>query len=130
MIDWPERLKKDIIDARNKVKEARVSITGGVVEEKAKQVGKNAVDVGKDTLQKIDESLSDVTEKLATGAYQVGDKAKGEAGELAEDVKAVRQMVREKRREMTGGVVEDKVVESLNDAEKKLEEIVQKMKED
>jgi hypothetical protein len=129
MIDWPERLKKDIIDARNKVKEARVSLTGGVVEEKAKEVGKSAVEVGKETLQKVDESLSDVTEKLATGAYKVGDKAKEEAVEIAEDVKEVRQAVREKRREMTGGVVEDKVVETLNEAEKKLENIVKKMKD-
>lgn len=129
MIDWPERLKKDIVEARNKVKEARVNLTGGVVEEKAKEVGKSTVEFSKETLEKVDKSLSDVSENLATGTYKVTEKAKEEAVELAEDVKKVHQAVREKRREITGGVVEDKVLEALDTAGKKLDNIVEKMKD-
>lgn len=41
MVEWSEQLKKDVVIARNKVKEARLNLTGGIIENKAKEAGKN-----------------------------------------------------------------------------------------
>ena len=129
MTDWSEQLKKDIVNARNKVKETRVNLTGGVVEKKAKEAGKSVAEFSNDTFEKLDQSLNKLTKNLSTGTYKFGGKVKHEAGELSESIKKIHTDVREKRRDITGGYIEDKTKEALDSVEKRLEKLINKMKD-
>ena len=129
MAEWSEKLKTDIVNARDKVKETRVNLTGGVVEKKAKEVGKSVAEFSKETFEKLDQSLSEITKDLSSGAYKFGGKVKHEAGELSETIKEIHMDVREKRRDITGGYIEDKTKEALSAAETKLEKLINKMKD-
>jgi gas vesicle protein len=123
-------LKKDIIDAREKIKETRLSLTGGVIEKNAKEAGKSIVEFSKDSFDRLEQSLSNISSSLSTGAYQLKEKAKHGADEIAEDIKKVYYKVRDTRREITGGYVEDKVKETLDDAVIRLDEVINKILKD
>lgn len=129
MAEWSEKLKTDIVNARNKVKDARLNLTGGVIENKAKEAGKSVSEFCIDTFEKLDQSLADINKDLLSGAYKFSDKVKHEAGELSESIKKIHQDVRNKRREITGGYIEDETSRALKVAEEKLEKLINKMKD-
>lgn len=129
MAEWSEQLKQDVVNARNKVKEARLNLTGGVVENKAKEAGKSVAEFSKGIYEKLDESLSDISKDLSVGAYKFSDKVKHEAEELSRTIEKIHQDVRNERREITGGYIEDKTKETLKSVEEKLEKLIDKLKE-
>jgi len=129
MHEWPEKLKKDIINVRNKVKDSRMHLTGGVVENKAKEAGKSVSEFSKDTYKSLDQSLEELTVDLSGGAYKVTDKLGHEIDELTETIKKIHKDVKAKRREITGGYIEDKTKETLDSVDRRLEKLINKMKE-
>jgi hypothetical protein len=128
MGDWSEELKEDIVEVREKVKKTRIDLTEGV-EEKAKAAGKSVADFSKESYTKLETSMDKVTDKLSSGAYKFSEKTKHEVGELAVDLKKLKEKVREERRNVTGGTIEDKTKETLNNTELKLKNWINKMKE-
>jgi gas vesicle protein len=129
MAEGSNKLKTNILNARNKVKEARLTLTGGVIENKAKEAGKSVSEFCKDTFKELDESLSDISKDLSVGAFTFGDKMKHEAEELAKTIEKVHQDVRNERRVITGGYIEDKTIEALKSAEDKLEKFINGLKD-
>jgi hypothetical protein len=129
MHHWPEKLKKDILNVRNKVKDSRTNLTGGVIEKKAKEAGKSVAEFSQETYKALDHSLEKLTVELSGGAYKVSDKVQHETGELTETIKKIHTDVRSKRREITGGYLEDNTKEALESIDKRLEKWLNKMKE-
>jgi len=66
---------------------------------------------------------------LSTGAYKLNEKVKHEAEERSETINKIHQDVRNERREITSGYIEDKTRETLKVAEEKLEKLIDKIKE-
>ena len=77
----------------------------------------------------MDQSLADINKDLLSGAYKFSDEVKHEAGELSESIKKIHQEVRNKRREITGGYIEDETYRALKVAEEKLEKLIAKLKD-
>lgn len=129
MAEGSEKLKTDILTARNKVKEARINLTGGVVENKAKEAGKSVSEFCKDTYEKLDESLTGISKDLSVGAYEFSDKMKHGAEEFSKTIEKIHEDVRNERRGITGGYIEDKTKEALKSVEDKLEKFIDGLKD-
>jgi gas vesicle protein len=130
MSDWLDKLKNDIIDARNKIKELRVSITGGVFEEGAIEAGKHILEISKDTYDRLDAKLSKISNDISTGESDLGDKVKHGASELSHGIKKIHEDIREWRRGLAGGYFEDKTVELLKLTEIRMDELINQLKDD
>lgn len=78
----------------------------------------------------MDESFSDISKDLSSGAYKISDKVKHEVGELSDTIEKIHQDVCNERREITGGYIEYKTVEVLHKVEKKLNDIIKKFDEE
>jgi hypothetical protein len=128
MAELPERLKKDVAEARNRVKETRVNLTGGVVEKRAEESGKSVADLGKEAYDTLDETFSKITNELSTGAYLLGEQSVHEIDKITNSIKNLHEQVRKQRREITGGYIEDKTKETLKLVEKKLNKLIDEIK--
>ena len=129
MSDWSDKLKNDIIDARNKVKELRLSITGGVFEEGASEAGKHIIEISKDVYDKLDGKLLKISKDISSGEHDLSEKVKHGVAELSDGIKKIHQDVRDWRRGLIGGYFEDKTVELLKMTEIKLDELINQLKE-
>ena len=130
MSDWLNKLKDDIIDARNKVKELRVSITGGVFEEGATEAAKHIYEITKDAYDKLDAKLTKITKDISSDDESLGDKFKQSAAEVSDEIGKIHQDIRDWRRGIAGGYYEDKTVELLKLTEIKLDELINQLKDD
>ena len=72
--------------------------------------------------------MAKLSDNLYTGAYKFGGKVKHEAVELSEEIKKTHKNIKEKRREITGGHIEDKTKDVLKAAEENLEKLINKIK--
>jgi hypothetical protein len=124
-----EKLEKRILDTREKIRTTRREITGGIAEDKARELGMKAY-------KELDEDL----DALHKAIKEQRGKAKERRGkiydELEESVSAARTKLRNKRRDITGGVVEDTakdagqyVKEKGGAALKEIEEDISKISE-
>ena len=124
MPEWSEELQDDIKHARDRVREARLKITGGEPEKNAKALGKEILDRGEDYFERLDHALNNVNFAISEGKY--GDAAKHLGESAVDELRRAHEYVREKRRGVTGGVVEDSVVHELYTIEEKLDDMVEK----
>jgi hypothetical protein len=124
MNQYPEELKRDIGKVRDKVKEARRNLTDGVVEDKARAAGKSVSEYGEDAFDTVGTALWDLSEAVKAGAYRLERNPKGAVVELGEALYDIHSRVREKRRSVTGGAVEDTVVHFLGEVEKELDDLL------
>ena len=125
----PDNLKRDIIQARAKVKEARVKLTDNV-ERRAKAAGKSVNQFSRETYDKMEKELDDIHEKISTNSYKFGVEVKESAGGIYDELYNIHQMVRSFRREITGGAIEDQTIDVLRSVEQRLDDIVGRLRED
>ena len=130
LTEWLEELKNDIIEARLKVKEARLNLTKGVIEKKAKAAGKSADDYFKEKFDKLETKLGDISKKISSRLTRFEKRAKVELDELLFEIKKIHLTVRNERREITSGYIEDKTIEALHLAEKKLKKLSKRIEKD
>jgi hypothetical protein len=123
-----EKLKNDLIDVRNKVKETRTNLTGNVVENKAKKAGKSVMEFSSELYNGMETSLLDLTDKLSAGTYEISGEMKPHLMDINTEVKRIHLEVRNYRREITGGYIEDQTIKVLDSAEKRLGKLINKLK--
>jgi len=124
-----ENLKRDILNARARVKETRENLTSDV-EKRARAAGKSVKDFSRETYEKMENSFEGISEKISSGGYKLGEDLKENASGVYDELYNIHQMVRAFRREITGGVVEDQTVDVLKTVEVKLSDILNRLRED
>lgn len=129
MSDLLNKLKNDIIEARNSVKELRVSITGGVFEEGATEAGKHIYEITKDVYDKLDTKLTEITYDFVVDDRNLSERLKEGVNEVSQGIKKIHQDVRDWRRGLIGGYFEDKTIELLEMTEIKLDKLINQLNE-
>ena len=124
-----DKLKTDIGEVKQKIAKTRESLTGNVVEKKAKEAGKSVSEFGHDLYVDLDSTLENLSTKVSSGAYRSKEKAEHGVEEVSEELKRVHKIVKENRREITGGHIEDRTVEVLHSVEKRMDGIIKKIKD-
>ena len=130
LTEWLEELKNDIIEAREKVKDARLNLTKGVIENKAKAAGKSTNDYFEEKFDKVETKLGEISKSISSGLTKLEKKAKHELDEIVVEIKKIHLIVRNERREITSGYIEDKTIEALHATEKKLKDLIKRIEED
>ena len=120
MLELIGNLEKRIISTREKIRAKRREITGGVVEDKVRGLGKNTYDELDQDLEALSNAVKEGRTKAEGATLRLFD-------EIGKDVGAARTKLRNKRLEITGGVAEEKgkaAAQALKQkGEKALEEI-------
>jgi len=116
-------LEKRLISTREKIRTRRREITGGVVEDKIKEIGKRTYD----ELDKDLDALYQAVLEARTKTKEVGQNI---YDELETDISAARTKLREKRLEITGGVGEEKAKEAAHTIKVKGESALKEIEED
>jgi len=120
------QLEKDLEAIRENIRLTRSALTKGVVERKAREAGKSIADYSRDVLSELESALSDFSKKLETALYGVGESDGSRGGELAMDIGGILDSIREHRRDITGGHIEDTILRALHSIDKKIMELQKK----
>ena len=128
MTEWPQKLKEEMTETRNKLREARENLKTGVIEKKAKQAGMSVEQYSKDTFTKLETRIGKISGNLAAGAYKFGGKAKEASAGVSADVKKLHQTIKDKKAEVKGGKVEERTLAALEAVEKSIDAMILKMK--
>jgi len=124
MTDWPDNLKEDILEVRTKIKKAREDITGNILEKRAREMGRSSEELCKEMLMEVDSYLDTLSMNLSSGYYKIESDLEIRAKMTKERMKKIREMVREHRRTVTGGRIEDTAVKALKRAEMEIDDML------
>jgi hypothetical protein len=116
-------LEKRLISTREKIRNKRREITGGTVEDKAK-------DLGKHTYEELDQDLDGLQKAVKEGSVKAGGATLRLFDEIGKDVSAARTKLREKRLDITGGVGEEKAKETAQMLKEKSQVALKEIEED
>jgi hypothetical protein len=116
-------LEKRLIDTREKIRSRRRELTGGVVEDKIKEIGKK-------TYEELDKDLDALQQTVKEGRAKAGEASYKLFDEIREDISAARTKLRDKRLEITGGVAEEKTKEAAHTIKVKGESALKEIEED
>ncbi|UCF07713.1 MAG: hypothetical protein JSW28_08740 [Thermoplasmata archaeon] len=116
-------LEKRLLNTREKIRNIRREITGGVVEDKVKELGIRTYD-------ELDKDLDALHLAIVEAKSKAMDKSKSLYEELEQDISAARTKLREKRHEITGGVAEAKAREVAQTIKEKGEAALKEIEED
>ena len=116
-------LEKRLISTREKIRNKRREITGGTVEDKVKDLGKN-------TYEELDKDLDGLQKAVKEGSVKVGGATLTLFNEIGKDVSAARTKLREKRLEITGGYGEEKAKETAQMLKEKTHVALKEIEED
>jgi polyhydroxyalkanoate synthesis regulator phasin len=128
MSEMLDKLEAELTEAREKVRARRRQLTGGVVEDAAVKAGRDTKEAVADTFEDLDEALARTT--LAAKDY--GARATERGGEfvddLVEDIKETQAVIREKRRNLTGGHAEDALRDGLDEVEERISNLCDRVR--
>lgn len=116
-------LEKRLITTREKIRSRRRELTGGIVEDKVKEIGKK-------TYEELDKDLDALQQAVKEGRTKAGESGHKLFDELREDISAARTKLREKRLEITGGAVEEKARGAAHTIKVKGESALREIEED
>lgn len=116
-------LEKKLINTREMIRSRRRELTGGVVEDKIKEIGKK-------TYEELDKDLDTLQQYVKEGRTKAGEKSHKLFDEIREDISSARTKLRNKRMEITGGVVEEKTKEAAHTIKVKGESALKEIEED
>jgi len=116
-------LEKRLITTREKIRNKRREITGGVVEDKVKEIGKK-------TYEELDKDLDSLQQVVKEGRAKAGETSHKLFDEITEDISAARTKLQAKRMEITGGVGEVKAKEAAQIIKEKGEIALKEIEED
>ncbi len=116
-------LEKRLIDTRERIRSRRREITGGVVEDKLKELGKRTYD-------ELDKDLEGLSLAVKERRAKTKDVRVKLFEEIAEDINSARTKLRNKRLEITGGVVEEKAKEAAHTIKEKGGAALKEIEED
>ncbi len=116
-------LEKKLINTREMIRSRRRELTGGVVEDKIKEIGKK-------TYEELDKDLDTLQQYVKEGRTKAGESSHKLFDEIREDISAARTKLTNKRMEITGGVVEEKTKEAAHTIKVKGESALKEIEED
>jgi hypothetical protein len=116
-------LEKRLISTREKIRTKRREITGGVVEDKVKGLGKN-------TYEELDRDLEALSKAVKDGSAKASGATLRLFDEIGDDIDAAHTKLRNKRLEITGGVVEAKAKATASDLKQRGEKALEEIEED
>ena len=116
-------LEKRLLNTREKIRTIRRDITGGVVEDKIKELGKNGYD-------ELDRDLDALHKMVVDGKAKATEAGSKIYDELEADISAARTKLKEKRNEITGGIGETKAREAAKTIKEKGEVVLREIEED
>jgi hypothetical protein len=129
MTEGDEEYKNDLLELRDQVKEIRLNLTDGIVESKARALGKTIEEFGEDLYDKLDSNFSRILKKFISRHSQFSDKVDQNQVKNKNDLETLLREIRAKRREITGGHLEDNTRDMLQKTEDKLDRMAQKIVE-
>ena len=116
-------LEKRLIDTREKIKTRRREITGGVVEDKIKELGKRAY-------EEVDKDLEGLSLAVKERRAKTKEFRVKLFNEIEDDIIAARTKLRNKRYEITGGLGEEKAKEAAHIIKDKGDAALKEIEED
>ncbi len=116
-------LEKRLISTREKIRNKRRELTGGVVEDKVKEISKR-------TYEELDKDLDALQQAVKEGRVKAGETSHKLFDEITEDISAARTKLQAKRMEITGGVGEVKAKEAAHTIKVKGEIALKEIEED
>jgi hypothetical protein len=116
-------LEKRLLNTREKIRTIRRDITGGVVEDKVKELGMKGYD-------ELDHDLDALHKMVVEGKAKASDTGAKIYDELEADISAARTKLKEKRHEITGGVGEAAAKDAAKTIKEKGEVVLREIEED
>ena len=116
-------LQKRLLNTREKIRTIRRDITGGVVEDKVKELGMKGYD-------ELDRDLDALHKMVVEGKAKATEKGVKLYDELEADISAARTKLKEKRHEITGGTGEAMAKEAAQTIKEKGEAALKEIGED
>ncbi len=126
MLEFAKKLEKDLLSTREKIRTKRREITGGAIEDKLKKTGTSMLSASLDIIDNMEVSLEEAVAGIQVSAGTIRNKPM--VKELEADIERLRARIRESRREITGGFMEDKARELLRQLEEELTLLVDKVR--
>lgn len=123
MPDLIDRVTERLNNTRQKIKAVRREITGGVVEDKVKELGKR-------TFDELDKDLDALHQVVEEGRVKAKEKGIKLYNELEVDISAARTKLNEKRMDITGGAGEQKVKEAAGIIKEKGTQALKEIEDD
>jgi len=118
-----ENLEKRVKDTRDRIRTTRREITGGVAEDKVREIGNKAY-------KELDEDLEKLHQAIKEQRKEAKDRRAKIYDDLEESVSAARTKLKNKRMEITGGVAETKAKEAAHTIREKGEAALKEIGED
>jgi hypothetical protein len=118
-----ENLEKRLTNTREKIRNSRREITGGVVEDKARELGMKVYNELDEDLEALHKAVKEQRAKAKERRVKIFD-------EIEESVSAARTKLRNKRMEITGGVAETKTKEAAHTIKEKGGAALKEIEED
>ena len=118
-----ENLEKRLTNTREKIRNSRREITGGVVEDKARDLGKKVYNELDEDLEALQQAIKEQRAKAKERRAKIFD-------EIEESVSAARTKLRNKRLDITGGVAETKAKEAAHTIREKGGAALKEIEED
>lgn len=129
MTEMFEKFEKRILDTREKIRTTRRELTGGIAEDKARELGKKVYNELDEDLEALSNAIKEQRTKAKERRAKIFD-------EIEENVSAARTKLHSKRMEITGGMAEEKakdagriIKEKGGAALKEIEEDISKISE-
>lgn len=116
-------LEKKLTATREKIRNKRREITGGIVEDKIREVGRN-------TFEELDHDLDGLSKAVKEEGAKIGGASLRLFDEIGKDISATRVKLNEKRMEITGGVGEEKAKEAAHLIKEKSDIALKEIEED
>ncbi len=116
-------LEKRLLDTREKIRSTRREMTGGVVEDKLKEIGKK-------TYEELDKDLGALQQTVIEGKTKAKEGTIKLFNEIEEDISAARTKLRDKRMDITGGLGEEKAKEAAHVIKEKGEVALKEIEDD
>lgn len=118
-----DSVEKRLLSTREKIRKIRRDITGGVVEDKIKELGRRSY-------AELDNELDGLHISVVEAKSKAKDVSVKFFEELEQDISAARMKLKEKRMEITGGVGEEKAKEAAHIIKEKGEQALKEIGED
>ena len=116
-------LEKRLISTREKIRNKRRELTGGVVEDKIKEIGNM-------TYEELEKDLDALAQATKEGRSKAGEASHKLFDEITADISAAMTKLGEKRMDITGGVGEEKAKEAAHTIKVKGESALKEIEED
>lgn len=113
------QLEKDIRAIRETINVSRQALKKDFARKKAKEAGVSPEEYSEGVLEELENSVAEFRKKLETAFYGPDGESEG-TDEFAREINEFLRSIREHRRKITGGHIEDALIKILMEMDKKI----------